>query len=527
MTQGTLYYKYEEEKKNFGSTALAGALIFLDLLKKMDFENMVDNNLSAKKGKQGWSDYCFLVSIILLNLCGGDCVNDIHGLEGDSGLRRLFKKLGFKNAFSGSGSIGKGHKRRRKKTGQQKSNGVGDGNTFPSPTSIFRYLDLFYNESEEERRVSNKAFIPSSNENLLGLSRINKDMLKFLQLNKPEKIATIDMDATIIRSQKRQAQFSYKKYKSYQPLNAYWSEQAFILHTEFRDGNVPAGFQQKRVFSEALSYLPSGVEKVYLRSDTAGYQHELLKYCEQGENERFGRIEFAIGCDVTGEFKREVFKVCESEWHPIYRYSEVTGKKEETGQEWAEIPFVPNAICHSKKGPCYRYIGIREAFVQRQSESSDMELQGSLPFPTMKLNNKSYKIFGLVTNMNWEGEELVHWSRKRCGYSEHVHSEMKEALCGGQLPSGKFGCNAAWWEIMILSLNLASMMKSLGLPDKHLGIGLNSRMKKVRFCLINIPGRVILEGKELIVRLTRDHPKMELLIRIRMQIKLLEAIASG
>jgi hypothetical protein len=89
-------------------------------------------------------------------------------------------------------------------------------------------------------------------------------------------------------------------------------EQDCMVHSEFRDGNVPAGFQQKRVFSDALSCLPSGVEKVYLRSDTAGYQHELLQYCERGENKRFGRIEFAISSDVSPEFKRVVFKVCDS-----------------------------------------------------------------------------------------------------------------------------------------------------------------------------------------------------------------------
>ncbi|MDQ1354735.1 MAG: hypothetical protein QG657_5044, partial [Acidobacteriota bacterium] len=45
--------------------------------------------------------------------------------------------------------------------------------------------------------------------------------------------------------------------------------------------------------------------------------------------------------------------------------------------------------------------------------------------------------------------------------------------------------------------------------------------------LINIPGRVILEGKELIVRLTRDHPGMELLVHVRRQITRLDAIESG
>jgi len=79
-----------------------------------------------------------------------------------------------------------------------------------------------------------------------------------------------------------------------------------MLHTEFRDGNVPAGFEQKRVLEEGLSYLPDGVKIVRVRSDTAGYQHELMKYCETKQNKRFGRIEFTISCDVTSEFRRAV-----------------------------------------------------------------------------------------------------------------------------------------------------------------------------------------------------------------------------
>jgi hypothetical protein len=32
--------------------------------------------------------------------------------------------------------------------------------------------------------------------------------------------------------------------------------------------------------------------------------------------------------------------------------------------------------------------------------------------------------------------------------SEQVHLVMKEDLAGGKLPSGKFGVNAAWWQII-------------------------------------------------------------------------------
>jgi len=124
-----------------------------------------------------------------------------------------------------------------------------------------------------------------------------------------------------------------------------------VLHTEFRDGNVPAGYEQLRVLQEALEMLPEGVNKVYLRSDTAGYEHELLRYCAKGQSERFGKIEFAIGVDVTQEFKEAVAEVEESEWKPVWK--EIRGEKTKTKMEWADVCFVPTAISRSKKDPDY------------------------------------------------------------------------------------------------------------------------------------------------------------------------------
>ena len=112
-----------------------------------------------------------------------------------------------------------------------------------------------------------------------------------------------------------------------------------MVHSEFRDGNVPAGYQQLRVLTEALGHLPAGVEKVMLRSDTARYQQELLRYCAEGRDERFGVIEFAVGVDVTAEFRRAVSAVAEQDWHTLYR--KVGEHRVDTGQQWAEVNFVP------------------------------------------------------------------------------------------------------------------------------------------------------------------------------------------
>jgi hypothetical protein len=213
----------------------------------------------------------------------------------------------------------------------------------------------------------------------------------------------------------------YKGFKAYQPLNTWWAEMGVILHTEFRDGNVPAGYEQLRVFTEALECLPSQIEKVRLRSDTAGYQHGLLKYCATGANERFGVIEFAIGCNVSKEFKKAVSDLEESEWKALYK--EVNGIRVKTKTEWAEVCFVPSAVGNSKKGPEYRYIAKRES-LNIQTMLPGMADQLELPFPTMNVNERNYKVFGIVTNMDWDGEELINWLHKRCGKSEEIHAVM-------------------------------------------------------------------------------------------------------
>ncbi len=38
-------------------------------------------------------------------------------------------------------------------------------------------------------------------------------------------------------------------------------------------------YEQLRVFTQALDGLPDNMKKVRLRSDTAGYQYDLLDYC--------------------------------------------------------------------------------------------------------------------------------------------------------------------------------------------------------------------------------------------------------
>ena len=319
------------------------------------------------------------------------------------------------------------------------------------------------------------------------------------------------MDATLIETHKEQALYCYKKYKAYQPLTTYWAEADLVVHSEFRDGNVPAGHQQLRVLEESLESLPSGVEEVLVRSDTAGYQKEFLRYCAEGRNGRFGVIGFAVGVDVTPEFKAEVAQVGEEEWRELYR--EVDGRRAETGQQWAEVNFVPDWIGRSKNSPEYRYIAIREPL--RNPPLPGMASQTELWSHIVEMSGGGWhKVFGIVTNRDLDPQELVWWYRQRCGKGEEVHAVLKEDLAGGRLPSGLFGANAAWWAITVLAFNLNSAMKQLALGKEWV----SKRLKAVRFGVINLPGRVVRHARKLVINLSRGHPSYALLGQARRRI---------
>ncbi len=76
-------------------------------------------------------------------------------------------------------------------------------------------------------------------------------MVGFAQRPEWQETATLDMDATLVETSESDAFFGYKSFKAYQLLNVWWSEQEMVLHTEFRDGNVPADYEQLRVLMEA------------------------------------------------------------------------------------------------------------------------------------------------------------------------------------------------------------------------------------------------------------------------------------
>jgi len=506
VAQGVLPFRYENEPTASGMTALAGLPPYLELAVVSGLTGSIHQHLQVCSGrKQGWTDSQIVMSLVLLNVAGGDCVDDLRILEKDVGFTRVLRRVEMHGL----------HRQERRK--QERRWRKERKRAVPSPSVVFRYLAAFDNPAEEVKRTAGRAFIPAPNKHLQALGQVNGDLLRFVERKSLQREATLDQDASLIATHKAEALYGYLGDKTYQPMTTYWAEQDMVAHSEFRDGNVPANYQNLRALKETLGVLPEGVEKVYFRGDTAANQKDLLRYCAEGKSERFGVIEFAIGVDVTAEFKRAVAEVEEGEWHQLER--EVDGHSMKTEQEWAEVCFVPNWTAQRKDGPSYRYLAIRELLKQAELPG----LQAQLPFPSMSFGQRQYKVFGLVTNRDIPGEKLIWWHRERCGKGEEIHKVMKDDLAGGHLPSGRFGANAAWWGIMVIAFNLNSLMKRLALPEGWAP----KRLKAVRFGFINLAGRVVRRARQLIIRLSEGHPAYELLVGVRQRISTLCAVGES
>jgi len=226
-----------------------------------------------------------------------------------------------------------------------------------------------------------------------------------------------------------------------------------------------------------VGMLPKGLERIYFRSDTAGYTHDLLNWL-RAQVEGRAPIIFGISADMSAELRVAIEGRGAGAWKPLARRS---GEPDER-RHWAEVEFIPDHPSHVKGRRPDRYLAIRIQPRQGKlfSDGSDV------------------KYFAIVTN-DWTrpGDEIINWQRRRCGTIEHTHEVLKNELGAGTLPCGRFGANAAWFRLNVLMYNLLSLLRQTALPQELA----TAKPKRLRFKLLCVAGEVIHHARMLFVRL--------------------------
>ena len=210
--QGKTPFEISPEPLAGITTSRAGLSAVSRVLRAINLPGMCEANLALKKRSRGFVAGQVAESLVLLHAAGGDCQDDMEKLREDSGLTKM---LGYQ---------------------------------VPSARCTGDFLALFHDEdiirkAREAADAQGKlAILPEESSRLCGLGRVMKGTVSSISRLEEAPIgkATIDQDATIIESHKRNAKVAYEGTRGYQPMVAVWAEADLIVADEFRDGNVPA-----------------------------------------------------------------------------------------------------------------------------------------------------------------------------------------------------------------------------------------------------------------------------------------------
>ena len=314
---------------------------------------------------------------------------------------------------------------------------------------------------------------------------IDSPLVQALGARCPEqKIATVDLDATIIESRKREALPTYEGESGYQPMLAVWAETDVVLADEFRDGNVPAQMDPLPVAQRAFGALPATVQTYYFRGDSACHEHRLINWLRNEEREGGPRgfIGFAVSARMSEALRAAIEALREEAWQP---------EKSDEGAErhGAEVPFVPSERSERKDLQPLRYVAVR--IQKRQGE-----LFG---------DGSRVKYFAVVSNIEkWSTGRLLEWHRQKAGSIERVHDILKNDLGAGVMPCGRFGANAAWLRLNVLTHNVLTALKRLALPPELLA----ARPKRLRFLIFHTPGRIVHHARRVLLRLAATRERI-------------------
>jgi len=430
------------------TSARAGLAALSRVLRSVKVPGCVAANVAVKQRQRGYEAAQYVECLALLHAAGGDCVEDLEQLKADQGMGKML------------------------------------GYTPPSARATLEFLEQFHDDKRIARAQSHAqrqgllAFIAEENAPLQGLQRVQAATVRALsrRLEAPDT-ATVDLDATIIESHKQAAKFAYDGRRGYQPVVAVWAEMGLILADEFRDGNVPAGMAPLGCARTAFAALPDGLKQYYFRGDSACHEGDLLSWLqdERRPDGPQGSIGFAISARMSPELLQAVRQIREGGWKTIETESDGTRR------QWADVDFVPGARYERKDTRPLRYLAIRL-----------LKAQG-----TLFADGTDRQHFAVVTNRTEDGAFIVNWQRLKAGTIEHVHDELKNGLGAGRLPSGKFGANAAWFRIACLTLNLVEAIRRKWADDALR----NAKLKRVRFELFTVTGRVIRDKRKISLRL--------------------------
>jgi hypothetical protein len=305
----------------------------------------------------------------------------------------------------------------------------------------------------------------------------------------------LDMDASIVESDKGDGTMSYAGIKGYMPMLGFISDgkhKPFTSYVKFRQGYASPQSDQLTGIKRTHELLKShGYKLKAVRIDSAGYMSRIVNYLDAED------IHFTIAADHNSAVMEKVAAIPESDWQSFYDRKGV-----DWGWEIAETRYVMG-----KGKRASRLIVKRQARVTEQLDVFDH-------------NTSAYRYYVIISSIpkaEKTAQEVLHFHNSR-GNAEKFIEDAKYGLNLKVVPTGQLHANALYYMIGMLVFNLVKLMQLTVLPDKWC----HSMITSVRHKFFRTVARVVSRARQRWLAITATAKKIELLIQARNKIYALE-----
>jgi len=400
--------------------ARSGLLLPYELAKALKLPEVIDKELPKPGSGRGYKPSQFVMPLILMFHGGGRKLEELREIRSEMSLRELLEM-----------------------------------ERLPASCTIGDWL----------RRMG------QDGEGLCGLGRVNHHLVgEVIRRDKRDRY-TLDIDASIIESEKEEAKVTYKGEKGYQPQMGFLFEAGLVLEDEFREGNIPAQTRAVSFLERCFAAVPAGKSIGYLRSDSALYQAGVINLCLER------KALFTITADQDKGTRDSIKGI--KEWRAYQ------GDK--------EIGETIHTMNNTKEA--FRLIVLRWPKLQA-------ELFDSSP----------YFYHAIATNREEAASEVIKLHNQR-GEVENYIKELKNGFGMEWMPCAEYYANAVFFRIGVIAYNLFLAMKLLALPPWYRTFTIST----VRWRLYQAAGAVVRHAHQLLLKLATPANKIILFCKFRLR----------
>jgi hypothetical protein len=240
-------------------TAHAGLVLVRELVGRLGVCELLDR-VTVKKRRRGYSPAQAILGLCETLIAGGECLDDVALLRGDSAQELL-----------------RGHR-------------------LPEASTLGRFL----------RRFS-----------LGHLGQLNRALDELFARVHPlleRETVTLDLDATYIEhhgpvGSRQGTRGTYKGTVCWHPLCCFVGETGEWLHAKLRNGHAAASTGATRFLGECLRRLPEGA-RLFLRADEGFWGQHFFAWLERRQ------ITYAVGTPLIASVRSRIGEIVEADWQP-------------------------------------------------------------------------------------------------------------------------------------------------------------------------------------------------------------------